>query len=139
MADAARDRGVGHAVIVRVLVNDGRNQKGAEELAGDVLRIADADVAAKAFHAGAVRRVGVGTDCDGRGAQNGKGVEGVCHIACRQPGLLSARHRLHIRPIDEALIPVDRRPGWAGGGLRFRLGGRCRRRIRRASPRRNRR
>ncbi len=47
MSDTARNGGVGHAVVVRVLVDEGGDEKGAEELAGHVLGIADAYVAAK--------------------------------------------------------------------------------------------
>ena len=48
MKDATPHGGVGHAVVVRVLVDERGNEKGAEELAGQVLREADADVAAPA-------------------------------------------------------------------------------------------
>src|SRR5208337_3902852 len=46
MADAAGNRSIGHAMVVRVLVDDGRNQEGREEFEGDVLRIADAHITA---------------------------------------------------------------------------------------------
>ena len=48
MEDATPHGGVGHAVVVRVLVDERGNEEGAEELAGQVLREADADVAAPA-------------------------------------------------------------------------------------------
>src|SRR5271170_1790397 len=57
--EAAGKCGGGHAVIVRIFVGYGGDEKGAEELADNVLREADAGEFAEAFEAGAVGGVGV--------------------------------------------------------------------------------
>ena len=50
--ESAGKRGGGHAVIVRVFVGDGGDEKGAEELTDNVLREADAGEFAEALEAG---------------------------------------------------------------------------------------
>ena len=75
--DAASNAGVGHAVVVRVLVDKRGNEEGAEEFAGQVLGKADADVAAPAGNAGAVSGVRVDGDGDGGFTGDGEQVEGV--------------------------------------------------------------
>ena len=38
-----------------------------------------------------------------------RALKGSGNVARRQPGLLSGRHRLHLRPAEEARVPVDKR------------------------------
>ena len=57
--DAPLDCGFGHAVVMRILMEEGGNEEGIEELVGHILREADADVSSKAGHAGTVRGVRV--------------------------------------------------------------------------------
>ena len=117
-------------MVVRILVDDGRNQKGRKEFAGDVLGKADAHVASKAGHAGAVGGIGVGTHCDAGVAQNRDDIEGIQHVAHRQPTFLLGRQRFHLRSIGKALIPVlCRRCAWWRSGLSARLGMSVHRRI----------
>ena len=102
-------------VVVRVLVDDGRNEEGAEELAGYVLAIADADVLPETGHSGAVGGVSVGAHIDGGVAKDGYRIERVDNVACRQPGFLFGRQALDLRAIEEASVPVDEgREGRAG-------------------------
>jgi len=105
--------GVGHAVVVRVLMGDGGNEESAEELTGHVLRVADAHIAAKPGHAGAVGGVGVGAHGNGGDAEDGNGVEGVGDVANGEPGFLPRRHGLDLGTVEEAVVPVDE--GFDGG------------------------
>jgi len=132
VGDATLEGGVGEAVVVRVLVDEGRDEEGTEELTGEVLGVADADVAAEAVHSGAVGGVGVRADGDGGGAEDGDCVEGVKEVACGEAGLLSGGEGLDLRAGEEAGEPVDDGNGGAERGrrpqarLRAGLGGRLR-------------
>ena len=97
---------VGHAVVVRVLVDERGNEKGAEELAGHVLRKADADVAAPAGKAGAVCRVRVGGDRDAGFTGDGEKVEGVQQVVSREQCLFLGGERLDLRAVEESGVPV---------------------------------
>ncbi len=81
MSDAAVDGGMLHAVVVRVLVGDGRDKEGPEELAGHIFSEADADVAAVAEHTGAVGGMAVGGDRDASFTGNGDEVERIKEVA----------------------------------------------------------
>lgn len=107
MADAVFDRLVGFAVVVRVLVDDGRDQKSAEEFAGDVLGVGHANAAAESGKPGAVGGVGVGGDADAGGGQDGEAVEGVDDVADGEPGFFFGGERLDLGAVEEALVPVD--------------------------------
>jgi len=109
VSDAPLDGGIGHAVVVRVLVGDGRDEKSAEKLASYVLRKIDAHKRAKAEQPRSVDGVRVDANGYGGGGQDGCGVEWVAHIAHGQPGLLFRRHRLDLRAVEEPGIPVSQR------------------------------
>ena len=120
VADAAGDGGRGHAVIVRVLMGERGDEEGAEELAGQVLRVGDADAAAEAGKAGAVGGVGVGGDGDAGGAKNGDGIEGVEQVAQGEARFLFGREGFDFGAVEEAGEPIDewrRRAGGQVGGL----------------------
>lgn len=118
MEEAVRNAGVGHAVIVGILVSNGGNKKSAEEFAGGVFGIADADVAEKAGKAGTVWGVGIRADVDGRIAGNGDEVERIAEIADGEPALFFGSERLDLGPVEEARVPIDyRNIGRAGSGL----------------------
>ena len=68
-------------MVVRVLVHDGRDQKCPEEFTGYVLCVADADVASEPAQSRAVSGMRVRSDGDGRGAENGEGIEGVKDVS----------------------------------------------------------
>ena len=128
MTHAVRNRGVKQAMVVRILVSNRGNQKDAEEFARDVQRIVHAHAAGEARHSGAVGGVRVPAHRDGRTSQDSEAVEGVHHIARRQPGLLVGRQRLALRPVDEAGVPVDGRLSRAG--RRLQTGRLCANRLR---------
>ena len=88
MQDPARDFRFGHAVIVRILVGDRWDEKGAEELADQVLGVADAYIAPKPRHTRAIGGMRVLPHRVRGHAQDGEGVEGVDDVACGQPGLV---------------------------------------------------
>lgn len=127
MEDAAPHAGVGHAVVVRVLVDERGNEKGAEEFAGQVLGKADADVAAPAGNAGAVGGMRVGGDGDAGFTGDGEQVEGVEQVVPGEQCLFPGRERLDLRAVEESRVPVTHRHernadlgfngGRAGGGI----------------------
>src|SRR5580692_5914463 len=107
VADAVLDRLVRLAVVVRVLVDDGWDQKGAEEFAGDVLGVGDADALAEAGEAGAVGGVGVGGDADAGGGKDGDAVEGIDDVADGEPGFFFGGERLDLGAVEKARVPVN--------------------------------
>ena len=115
--DAPADDGVGHAVVVRVLVKDRWDEEGAEEFAGEVFTVADADNLGEAVHAGAVIRVGVGAYGDGGVGHDGDGVEGIEQVFGGEAGFFFRSEGLDLWPVDEAGEEVDERLGRAGGQL----------------------
>src|SRR5208283_4311364 len=107
VGDAVLDGGVWLAVVVRVLVGKRGNEEGAEELAGQVLREADAGVAAPTGNAGTVSGVGVGGDGDGRFTADGEKVERIEQVVRGKPGFLPRSERLDVRSVQKARIPID--------------------------------
>ena len=96
-------------MVVRVLVNDGRDQERVEEFAGHILPDAYPHAARKSRHARSIGRVGIGPHGDSRVAEDGDDVKGVDDIAHRQPTLFAGCERLDLRPIGEAGVPVCHR------------------------------
>src|ERR1700758_5048188 len=109
MADTVYDPGLGHAVVVRVLVSNRTNEKGAHKLAGQTLGKIDPDVLAPTSHAWAVIRVRIGTDGNSRCSQDGEIVDGVSHIAQTQPRLVFGSQGLVVRSVNESIVTL--RPG----------------------------
>jgi len=77
VGDAGRERGVGQAVVVRILMVDGRNEEGFNEGVGHVLGEGDAADLGESVATGAVGGVRVGGDGVGRCADDGEKVEGI--------------------------------------------------------------
>lgn len=116
--EPARNGGVGHAVIVGILVNDGWDKKGPKEFASGVFGVSDADVAEKTGKAGSIRGVGIGADVDGGVAGNGDEVERVTEVADGEPALFFWSEGFDLGTVKETGIPVDDgHIGWAGGRL----------------------
>ncbi len=108
MADALRKFGVGQTVIMRVLMGNGGDQEGAEELAGEILGEADAHVAAEPGHARAVAGVGIGSNGDATLPKDREEVEGVDQVACRQPALSFGLKAFSGGTFGETPVPVCR-------------------------------
>lgn len=105
--DAALDGGAGHAVVVRVLVDDGGNEESAEEFAGHIFAVADAHHLCKAVQAGPVGGMGVGANGDGGVGKDRDSVERVEDVLDGETGFFFGREGLDFRSIDEALIEVN--------------------------------
>ena len=67
------------------------------------------DILAKADQPRSVDRVGVDANGNGGAGRDGCRIEWVANIAHGQPGLLFGRHRLYLRAVEEARIPVGQR------------------------------
>jgi hypothetical protein len=81
VVNAAVYRSVFHAVVARVLMDNRRDEKGAEELARHVFSDAHADGTAETGHAGAVRGVTVGGDRNTSFTRDGYKAEWVEEVA----------------------------------------------------------
>lgn len=106
MQDATPNRGIGHAVVMGILVCDGRNEKGAEEFAHRRLGVGHAEITREAVKPGTISRVRIGgygdrgEECDG-----GEVIEIDC-VAEGEDAFLARRERMNAN-IDETLEVID--------------------------------
>jgi hypothetical protein len=73
-----------HAMVVRILVDEGRNQEGAKELAGHVLGKGHACILGETPDSGPVCSVGVFCDGDRRNSRDGQEIEWIAHVFRRE-------------------------------------------------------
>jgi len=105
--DALGQWSIRHAEVARILMEDDREGEGSEELAGDILHIADADGFAEALKAGAVGGVGVGGDGDGGDADDGYKVSGVCKVMEGKVAFLLPAHWNDDIGAEKFLVGID--------------------------------
>src|ERR1700761_5870165 len=90
-------------MVVRVLVDDGRNEEGAKEFTCHVLGEGYPGVLGKSWKSGPVRSMGIRKDGDGRKTADGKQVSGVDYVFNRQEALLSGGERKRGRSVEKAI------------------------------------
>src|ERR1035441_5003053 len=106
MEDAARDAPFRPAMVMRILVGQGGDKEGAEELASGVLQIAVADVLAEAAPGGPISGVGIAANGVAGGAHDGNRVVEIGQVAEGEAGLLLRSKRHHNGGVEEALVGV---------------------------------
>ena len=103
MQKAAAEGPTRHAMVARVLVSNAGNGKGGQRLANDVFGEAVAGELSEAFESGAVGRVRLRGDRNGRGTGDGNQVEGVDDVAVGQHALVRDGEALDATGADDGL------------------------------------
>ena len=85
--------GVGPAKVPRILMEDDRDEEGAEEFTGGILRKADTEVVAKTLHAWAVAGVRIAADGVGGSADDREEIERALDVVESKSGFPKGSER----------------------------------------------